>query len=147
MTTLIPLLTVVHLVGLALGVGAATVKLVLLLRCRTDSGFVPVFLKVARPITRLIILGLILLTLSGVGWLVLGYGFTPLLVVKIALVAAIWILGPVIDNVAEPRFRALAPGPGEAASAAFEAAGRRYLALEILATSLFYVIVVLWVFR
>jgi hypothetical protein len=71
------LLSVTHLVGLALGVGSATVKLVLLLKCSADDTFAPVYIKVARPITRQIILGLGLLTLSGIGWLLLRYPFRP----------------------------------------------------------------------
>ena len=147
MITLPSFLSVAHLVGLALGLGAATVKLALLLRCRADRAFLPVYQEVARPITRQIVLGMILLTLSGVGWLFLGYPWTPLLVVKLVLVAAIWVLGPVIDNVAEPNFTALAPAPGSAASPAFLRAQGRYLALESLATSLFYVLVVLGALR
>lgn len=140
-------LSVAHLVGLALGVGAATVKLVLLLRCRTDAAFVTVYIQVARPITRHIILGMVLLTLSGIGWLLLGYPFTSLLIVKLVLVATIWALGPVIDNVVEPRFRKLAPQPGEAVSPAFTRIQRQYLALELFATLLFYVTIVIWAWR
>jgi hypothetical protein len=139
------LLALAHLVGLALAVGSATAKLALLLRCRTEPGLVPAFLAVVRPVTRLIILGLALLTLSGAGWLLVGYPFTPRLAVKLVLVAAIWALGPVIDHVAEPAFRRLAPGPGEPPSPGFLRASARYLRLEALATGLFYVIVVLWV--
>lgn len=145
MISLSSLLSLVHLVGLALAVGCATAKLTLLLRTRTDPAFVPTFLAVARPITRLLILGLALLTLSGIGWLLLGYRFTPWLVTKLVLVGAIWVLGPVIDNVVEPRFRTLAPGPGEPASAAFVLAQRQFVLIEMLATGLFYVIVVMWV--
>ncbi len=77
MVSLPSLLSLAHLIGLALGVGAATAKLTLLLRCRSDPAFLPAFVAVARPVTRLIILGLALLTLSGVGWLLLGRPFTP----------------------------------------------------------------------
>jgi len=139
------LATAVHLFGLALGVGAATVKLVLLLRCNADPAFVPVYIKVSRLITRQIVLGLGLLTLSGIGWLLLGYPFTPRLVVKLVLVAAIWVIGPVIDNVVEPGFRRLAPEHGEPPTPAFISSYKRYLALEITATLLFYVIIVIWV--
>lgn len=62
------LLSLAHLIGLALGVGAATVKLILLLRCRADHALAPAYVKVAKPITRQIVLGIILLTLSGIGW-------------------------------------------------------------------------------
>lgn len=138
------LLTLVHLVGLALGVGAATVKLVLLLRSRADPSLVPAFLRVALGITRLIVLGLVLLVVSGIGWLLLGHPWTPLLVVKLVLVAVIFVLGPVIDKVAEPAYRGHAPGAGQAPSAAFRRAERRYLALEIAATALLYVVLVVW---
>jgi len=139
------LLSLAHLVGLTLAVGAATVKLSLLLKCRADHTFVPVYLKIARPVTRQLIVGLILLTLSGIGWLLRGYPLTPLLIVKIVFVAALWVLGPIIDNVAEPKFQQLAPASGEGASVAFRTAQRQYLALEVIATSLFYVIILLWV--
>jgi hypothetical protein len=145
MTSLPLLLTLAHLIGLALGVGSATAKLTLLLKCRADPAFVPVYIAAARPVTRLIILGLALLTLSGVGWLLLGRPFTPLLIVKLVLVGAIWVLGPIIDNVVEPEFRQLAPGPGESASAGFIRIQQRYLLMEVAATGLFYVIVVMWV--
>jgi len=145
MTSWRSILILTHLIGLTLAVGSATAKLRLLLRCRTDHAFVPNYVAVARPITRLIILGLALLTLSGLGWLLVGYPVTPLLVVKLLLVAAIWVLGPVIDNVVEPKFRQLAPAPGESASPAFMRITRRYLMLETVATGLFYVIIAMWV--
>lgn len=139
------LLSWVHLMGLALGLGAATVKLVLLLRCEGDQTLTSAYLEVARPITRLIITGMVLLTLSGVGWLLLGYDFTSLLVVKIILVLALWVLGPMIDKVFEPRFRQLVPEDGGPGSESFRQARRRYVTIEALATLLFYVIVTLWV--
>ena len=137
------LLTLAHLSGLAFAVGAASVKVVLLLGSRRDPAFVATYLGVVRPITRLIVTGMILLTASGIGWTLLGYPLTPALIVKIVLVAVIWVLGPIIDNVAEPRFRRLAPAPGEAFSPAFLRARRLYMSLEFTATLLFYVIIVL----
>jgi hypothetical protein len=112
---------------------------------RGDQAFVRGYIAAARPLTRLIIPGLGLLTLSGVGWLLVGYQFTPLLVGKIAMVGAIWVLGPIIDNAVEPEFKKLAPGPGEPASPSFIRIQQRYLLLESIATGLFYVIVVTWV--
>jgi len=145
MPSLQSLLTLAHLVGLALGIGCATAKLTLISRCKTDPAFLPAFVAATRPITRLIILGLILLTLSGVGWLLLGYPLSPLLVVKLALVAVIWVLGPVIDKVVEPDFLKQLPGPGELASPSFIRIQDRYLLLEVIATGLFYVILVMWI--
>jgi len=147
MSSFAVLLKLVHLIGLALGVGGATAKLALVLRCKADPAFVPTYLRVIKSLTRQIVLGMILLTLSGIGWLVLGYPVTRLLVVKLVLVVAIWVLGPVIDNVVEPRFRSLAPQPGAAASPDFVRARQRYVAFEAFATGIFYVIVVLWLMR
>ena len=145
MISLQSLLSLTHLIGLALGMGGATAKLTLVLRCRRDPALVSPYIVASRPVTRVIIAGLVLLTLSGIGWLLIGYPFTPLLGVKLVLVAAIWILGPVIDNVVEPKFRELAPGPGESTSPAFLRSQRHYLWFEVVATGLFYVIVVMWV--
>ena len=67
---------------------------------------------------------------------------------KLALVAAIWVLGPVlgpvIDNVVEPKFRKLAEGSGESASPEFTQSLGNYLMLEGVATGLFYVIIAMW---
>ena len=138
------LLLLAHLIGLVLGVGSATVKLSLLLKCTADHAFVPIYLRVARPITRLLIAGLILMTLSGIGWLLTGYELTPLLVVKLILVGTIWILGPVIDNAIEPRFQRLAATGGEPVTDAFTRIQRLYLGFEVFATGLFYFIIVIF---
>ncbi len=138
-------LSLAHLVGLALGVGAATTKLWLLLKAGRDHALLPVYLKVVRPITGLILLGIGLLMFSGIGWLVLGYPLTARLAAKLILVAGILVIGPVIDNVVEPRFRELALAPEGASAPAFARIRRQYLALEIAATGLFYVVIVYWV--
>lgn len=137
------LLSLAHQLGLVLGLGSATVKVVLLWRCRASSAFAPVYLQVVRPITRLLILGLALLTLSGIGWLLLGYPFTPLLVTKLVLVAALWVLGPVIDNVAEPRFAKLVPAAGEPVGDEFVRSRARYVGLELLGWLLFFAAMVI----
>ena len=140
------LLMITHLLGLALGVGSASVKLVLLVRCTSDRAFIPVYLEVIKTITRLIVTGLILLTLSGIGWLLLGYGFTFLLILKLIIVGLIWILGPLIDNVFEPRFRKLAPLANDAATPEFLRIQKQYLSMEIAATGLMYVVTILGIF-
>jgi hypothetical protein len=141
------LVSLVHLLGLVLAVGAATAKLVLLVKSSTDREFVPIYLRVARPITRQIMVGMVLLTLSGIGWLLLGYPFTPRLVLKVLLFGVVWVLGPVIDNIVEPRFQKLLPESGQPVSPAFAAIQKWYLALEIIATLLFFVIILIWRIR
>lgn len=138
-------LTFSHLLGLALGVGAATVKLTLLIKCNSDYDFIPIFIKVTRLITRIIIFGLILLTLSGIGWILLGTGFTPFFITKLVLVVSIWILGPYIDNVIEPKFKKLAPTIGESPTKEFVKIQKKYLVMESIATMLFYVITIMGV--
>jgi len=139
------LLTFIHIIGLAIGVGAATVKLVLLFKCKTNHNLINVFVKVSKPITQLIIFGLILLTLSGIGWIILGYSFTSLLIVKIVIVAALWIIGPIIDNVIEPKFNKFAATADQHNSPEFVKILNKYLMLEVLATGLFYIIIIIWV--
>ena len=145
MDALVSLLPVVHFIGLGLAVGAASVKVVLLLKCKSNSAMIPVYLKVVRPITQVLITGIILLTLSGIVWLIDGYPFSTELIVKIVLVALVWILGPIIDNVVEPKFKQLAPASDQSASVEFLAIMKKYLALEIFATALFYMIIIYWV--
>jgi hypothetical protein len=145
MVSLSSLVNFTHLIGLAISVGAATVKLVLLLKCKFNYDLVPAYLKVAKSITQLIILGMILLTLSGIGWLLLGYPFTSELILKLILFAVIWILGPVIDNVVEPKLHKFAPATDQQASPEFVQILKKYLTLEVIATGLFYIILVFWV--
>jgi hypothetical protein len=106
---------------------------------------VPVYVKVVKSITRQIVLGIILLTLSGIGWLLLAYPITMRLVLKLILVGAIWVRDPIIDNVVEPKFRKLAPTAGEVASPEFIRIQKQYLTLEAMETGLFYVIIMMWV--
>ena len=137
--------TLGHIIGLTLAIGCATVKVALLIRCRTDHAYIPVFLAVTKPVTKLLVTGLVMLTLSGIGWLVQGYPFTPIMILKLVLVAVIWVLGPVIDTVTEPKFRELSPVADHPVSPAFITAQKRHFGLEVIATGLFYVIVVLWI--
>jgi hypothetical protein len=138
----------IHLVGLAFGVGAATVKVALLIRCKYDFSLIPFYLKVAKPISQLIVLGIILLTLSGIGFVLEGYPFTTQLIIKLFFVGLIWIIGPIIDNVLEPKFRTLAPNLNEQTaqlSIGFKRIQRRYLTVEIIATLFFYTVIGIWI--
>ena len=136
----------VHLIAVALAVGAATAKNLLLYRCRKDPSFVPTYLKVEGPITKQIVVGQALLTLTGIVYaLLLGYGFTLRLIVKVVLLAILWVLGPAIDNVVGPRFKKTAPAPGEPVTQEFIQALNRYLFWDVVASGIFYAIIILWV--
>src|SRR5262245_29169584 len=130
MASLWSLLALVHLIGLSLSIGAASVKLSLLLKCRSDPSFASTYANVVKPITRFIVIGIGLLTLSGIGWLLLGYPFSGLLVAKLVVVVFLWILGPMIDNAIEPKFLKLASAPDAPSSPAFAAVSKRYLTVE-----------------
>ena len=138
-------LSLMHLLGLSLALGASTVKLIILFRCKSDFGYVSVFIRISRHVTKVIITGLILLTLSGIGWLFAGYSFMPVIIVKVVLVGIVWILGPIIDNVIEPKYIKLASESSDAPTISFTGIQNKYLAMEITATGLFYVITILGV--
>lgn len=137
-------LPLAHLLGLALAIGCSTAKLTLLLKCKADQTFLPAYFATVKTITRFIAVGTILLTLSGVTWLLLGYPLTDVLIVKLVMVGVIFVLGATIDKVVEPRFRKLAPASGESASPEFIRIQRLYLLVEVSATGLYYAIVVMW---
>ncbi len=147
MATLETFLPLAHILGLALALGSATSKLTLLLKARADHTFVPAYIAIARPITRLILAGTGLLVMSGVIWLLIGYPLSGLLVVKLVLVGMIIVLGASLDKFVEPRFQELAPAAGQSASPAFIQIQRLYVLLEVTATVLYYAVVVLWVLR
>lgn len=145
MFTLYHLLLLTHILGLGLALGGATAKFILLIRCQQDHKRFFIFFQVSKLLTVLIILGMILCTLSGVAWLLTNYPLRPLLIAKIVMVGLIWILGPVIDNVAEPRLRKELPGAGLEPGPGFNPARNRHLLLEIVATLLMYAVTVLGV--
>jgi hypothetical protein len=146
MTDLWSILYLVHIIGLILAVGAATVKIILLIKSNSNPDFLPVYINAAKPVTSLIVLGMILLTISGIIWLLDGYPLSSELIIKLILVASVWVLGPIIDNAVEPRFLKLAP-VSLPASSEFILVKKKFLALEITATSIFYVIIVYWVLK
>ena len=122
-----------------------SIKLLLILRCHSNYEFFHIYFKVSKLITRLIVIGIIFMTLSGIAWLVIGYPFTALLIVKLILVGLIWVLGPIIDNVVEPKLEKLIPIQGQTFSAAFVRTHKQHLALEIAATMLMYSITIIGV--
>ena len=138
-------LNFLHLLGLTFGVGGLTVKLRLLVKCNSDLDFVPVFFEVVKPITMIIILGQVLLTITGIGWMFLGYTFTPLIIVKIVLLGLLWVLEPVIDIVFQPKVEKFVHSAGCIASLSFIRSLKHLLIAEIAATGIFYVLMFLGV--
>ena len=137
------ILMIIHIIGLIFAAGSATIKLILLFKCRSDPEFYATYFQVALPVTRVLVFGMILLTVSGIAWMIIGYTFDPLLIFKMALVGIMWILGPVINNVAEPKFRNMVSQPEQFMSAKFKNAKKQYYTLEIIATALMYTIAII----
>lgn len=137
-------LTIAHLIGVALGIGAGTVKFILLVQARRDTTRISTYLAVAPAITKVILIGMGLLIISGLAWLVTGYPLSGWLIAKLVMVAAIIAMGATLDKVVEPKFRGLAPLAGVAATPAFARAHGRYLTIEFAATGLFYAITIYW---
>ena len=138
-------LLLIHLVGIALAVGAATVKLNLVMKANSNSELFSSYFQLVKPITKLLILGMILLTLSGIGFIIIGTSLSTLLIIKMILVLFMWILGPVIDNVFEPKLQKLVVAHDSTLSASFVQAQKQYLLVEVLATSVMYVITIMGV--
>jgi len=138
------LLPVVHIVGLVLAVGAATAKSVLLLRASRDQTFVPHYISVVPSLTRLILAGMLLLILSGVGWLLSGYPLSGHLIAKLVLVGCVLGLGPMVDKVVEPKYFRLATALEPGSEGTLRQARNQYIAIELTATFLFYAIIVYW---
>jgi hypothetical protein len=134
-----------HIIGLAIGVGSATVKLILALKAKVNYEFLTVYFKVNKIITRFIISGFIILIVSGIGLLLIGYSFTPLLQIKVVLVILVFAIGPLIDNVYEPKFEKLFSQSGETGALTFARIQNQHLALEVTATMLMYVITIMGV--
>jgi Na+-transporting methylmalonyl-CoA/oxaloacetate decarboxylase gamma subunit len=135
----------VHVIALSLAAGTAFVKLLLVFRCKKDYTFYIVYFKLAPLLSKLIITGMILLTLSGIAFIITGYSVAFLLILKIIIVAGIWIIGPIIDSRAEPKVKKLYPSPGAQPSAAFTRAHQQHLLLEIIATIMMYAALIIGV--
>lgn len=147
MASLYTVILIVHLVGLSLGVGSATVKNILLLKCNSNYEFITTYGQVVRTLTKTIIAGLILLTVTGISWFFLGYTLHTYIIIKMVLVLSIWVLGPIIDNIYEPRFFKAAPVEGASPTRNFIRAKNQYMTVDFLATAIFYVIIIMWVLR
>lgn len=133
------------MIGIALGVGGASVKFVLFMKSYRNNEFTPTYAMVAGPIAPLIPLGLVLLTVSGIGFFLIGYPEGSSLLVKHILVVALWIVGILIDKVYEPKYLTLAPKAGGTPTPEFLQIRKRLMPLETVGTILFYAIVIIGV--
>jgi hypothetical protein len=134
----------IHIVGLAFGLGGVTVNFALMIKARFDKELASIMSKVSKTIGPLIFLGLVLLTISGIGFVRLGYPLTRTLIVKLHLVAVLWMEGLLISYISLKLGR-LAPKLGEPPSLKFLSTRRKMQALAAVGLVLWYTITALGV--
>lgn len=132
------IVSLIHDFGLAFGVGGVTVNLALMMKSRSDREFAPIFMKASEPIARLVFLGLSLLTLSGIGFFVLGYPEEQMLLVKHILVAVLWVIGSLMMFSYQPKLAKLAPKPGQPPTPEFFSIQKRVQILGMIGIILWY---------
>jgi len=127
----------IHVVGLAFGLGGVTANVVLMIKARFDKELASIMSKVSKTIGPLIFLGLVLLTLSGIGFVRLGYPLTRTLIVKLHLVAVLWVESLLISYLSSKLGR-LAPKLGKPPSLKFLSTRRKMQALVAVGVVLWY---------
>ena len=133
------LFILVHTFGLAFGLGGVTINVALMIKARFDKELASVMSKVSKIIGPLIFLGLVLLTISGIGFMRLGYLLTRTLAVKHILIVALWIEGPLIFYFTS-KLEKLSPKLSEPPSPKFLSTRRKMQALAAVGLVLWYTI-------
>jgi hypothetical protein len=131
-----------HTVGLAFGLGGVTANVMLMIKARFDKELASTIIKILKTIGTLIFLGLVLLTISGIGFMRLGYPLTRTLAVKHVLVVALWIEGPLIFYLTS-KLAKLSPKQGEPPSPKLISTRRKMQALAAVGLVLWYTTTVL----
>lgn len=126
----------VHLIGLAFGVGGVTANAILMIKTRSNKEFTPIIMKAVVLIGKLVFFGLVLLTVSGIGFLYLGYPLARL-TVKLFLVGALWIEGPLVHYFTS-RLAKLVPNPSQPASPEFLSIKRKTQVIGMIGVILWY---------
>ena len=136
-----------HFVGLAFGLGGATIAVIISSKAEKDEDVNRAMIKIMPSISKLIGFGLILLIISGVG--ILLYVEWPLdrqiLLVKHVLVAWIVIVGIIIGK-SMKKMKMSAPKGKEKPSAEFLKAKKKLRAFSRLNLILWYLVTILSVF-
>jgi len=131
------LFILIHTVGLAFGLGGVTINVVLTIKARFDKELASTIIKILKTIGPLIFLGLLLLTISGIGFMRLGYPLTRTLAVKHILVVALWVESPLIFYLTS-KLAKLAPKQGEPPSHKFLSTKMKMQALVAVGVFLWY---------
>ncbi len=141
------LFSFLHFVGLAWGVGGATIGAIIFAKSEKNPEMGPAVMKIMPEISKLVWLGLILLLISGVG--VSSYVTSPidagLLAVKHVVVVLIVIFG-IIIGISSKKLIKLAPKPERKPSPRFLKTRERMKYLGIFNLFLWYLVIILAVF-
>ncbi len=123
-----------HMTGMALGAGGATVAMVLSMKAEKDGTLKPALMMVMPLISKVIGAGLIIVVLSGFGFSALApkVATNPNLPLKIGLTALLVATGLLINFRLMPDMQKLAPKPGSAPSKEF---GTAYGRIKIAAST------------
>jgi putative copper export protein len=108
----------IHVLGLAWGLGGVTVNVILMMRAEKNPEIAPVVMGLAPTVAKLIWLAIVLLAISGIGLAIEGSDWIDktVLLVKHALVIVMVIGGIILLFVMMPKMKKLAPKEGPPSS-------------------------------
>lgn len=144
---LLEIFNFLHFLGLAFGLGGATIAAIISRKADKDLELGKQVMKIIPSISKLIWLGLILLIISGIGisFYITGPLNTNLLLIKHVLVAWIIIFG-IIIGFRVKKMQKLAPKPKEQPSIQFLKIKKQLKFFSTINLLLWYVVVLLSVF-
>ena len=109
----------IHLISMAFGVGGSTLAMIISRKIDKNPEIAPIIMELIKPVSKLIRLGLILLILSGLGFMVLGskgYIYQPFFLAKMLTVSIISINAILMKFVLNPKLRKLIKKSGSKSS-------------------------------
>ena len=144
---LLELFNFIHFIGLAFGLGGATVASLISAKAEKDKEVSSAFIKIMPPISKLIMLGLILLIVSGIAitFLVTWPINYVNLIIKHVLVILIVVIG-IITGVKSKKIMKLVPKKGGQISLNFMKAKHQIKVLSIINLILWYAVTLLSAF-
>ncbi len=144
---LLELFNLLHFIGIAFGLGGATIATIISAKAEKDKEIGAVIMKIMPSIAKIIWLGMVFLLISGVG--LIFFVKWPLnkqiLIIKHVLVAWIIIIG-ITMGTRMKKMSLLAPKPKEKPSIQFLNLKKQMKFLSILNLILWYLVTILSVF-
>jgi putative copper export protein len=137
-------LLMIHALGLAWGVGGATVNTILVMKADKNPEIAPVVMSLVPSVAKLIWVAIMLLIVSGLGLSLelADYFDSQVLLVKHVIIAVMVVIGLVMIVVFMPKMQQMAPKGGPP-SAEFLALKKKVQAMGMLNFFLWYAIFVM----